>query len=249
MSVMEALKRGIGPYVLHPSFVQLFKLDCSCRIDMAWLWPCRVTQQKVAQSWSTQLGLVRRYPEHRFASSSTQQYIEKLSSMISKIKFLKGNFTNSTRVAHDANMPSGRRWQGCLCRGSCRIKFTLRARVGPSRKYRVSSSLVCSFSRPELSTSLSLPSFAALCHIWNRPSWRLPFVIRKWAGHWLDQISLRLSYLFCSRRLQLDCKTSRKPKLASRSSHPMYSRIRWAYWRFDGSANVAKVLQAATKPV
>ncbi len=43
-------------------------------IDTAWLWPYRVTQQKVARSWSTQVDLMERYPEHRFTCSSAQQY-------------------------------------------------------------------------------------------------------------------------------------------------------------------------------
>ena len=49
-------------------------VSCSCHIDTAWLWPYRVTQQKVARSWSTQVDLMDRYPEHRFTCSSAQQY-------------------------------------------------------------------------------------------------------------------------------------------------------------------------------
>ena len=64
-----------------------------CHIDTAWwvhtmmlyviephahsfnrLWPYRVTQQKVARSWSTQVDLMERYPEHRFTCSQAQQY-------------------------------------------------------------------------------------------------------------------------------------------------------------------------------
>lgn len=45
-----------------------------CHIDTAWLWPYRVTQQKVARSWATQVDLMERYPEHRFAASQAQQY-------------------------------------------------------------------------------------------------------------------------------------------------------------------------------
>jgi alpha-mannosidase len=46
-----------------------------CHIDSAWLWPYSVTQQKVARSWATQVDLMERYPEHRFAASSAQQYM------------------------------------------------------------------------------------------------------------------------------------------------------------------------------
>lgn len=47
---------------------------CFVQIDTAWLWPYRVTQQKVARSWSTQVDLMERYPEHRFVASQAQQY-------------------------------------------------------------------------------------------------------------------------------------------------------------------------------
>jgi alpha-mannosidase len=45
-----------------------------CHIDTAWLWPYRVTQQKVARSWATQVDLMERYEEHRFAASQAQQW-------------------------------------------------------------------------------------------------------------------------------------------------------------------------------
>src|ERR1700729_1164680 len=38
------------------------------------LWPYRVTQQKVARSWSTQVDLMERYPEHPFVASQAQQF-------------------------------------------------------------------------------------------------------------------------------------------------------------------------------
>ncbi|KAK2459766.1 hypothetical protein APHAL10511_008198 [Amanita phalloides] len=85
-----------------------------CHIDTAWLWPYRVTQQKVARSWSTQLDLMNRYPEHRFASSSAQQYkwLEELyPPLFERVReqILRGKFhpVGGAWVEHDANMPSG----------------------------------------------------------------------------------------------------------------------------------------------
>jgi hypothetical protein len=53
------------------------------------LWPYSVTQQKVARSWSTQVDLMERYPEHRFACSSAQQYkwLEEVSEHLLKYHF------------------------------------------------------------------------------------------------------------------------------------------------------------------
>ncbi|KAF6748244.1 alpha-mannosidase [Ephemerocybe angulata] len=85
-----------------------------CHIDSAWLWPYRVTQQKVARSWSTQVDLMERYPEHRFSCSSAQQYkwLEELYPPLFervKEKVLEGKFhpVGGSWVENDSNMPSG----------------------------------------------------------------------------------------------------------------------------------------------
>ncbi|OBZ74598.1 Alpha-mannosidase [Grifola frondosa] len=85
-----------------------------CHIDTAWLWPYRVTQQKVARSWSTQVDLMDRYPEHRFTCSQAQQYkwLEQLYPPLFervKAKILEGKFhpVGGSWVENDSNMPSG----------------------------------------------------------------------------------------------------------------------------------------------
>ncbi|KAG6879102.1 hypothetical protein C0992_005185 [Termitomyces sp. T32_za158] len=78
------------------------------------LWPYRVTQQKVARSWSTQVDLMDRYPEHRFTCSSAQQYkwLEQLyPPLFARVKerIAQGTFdpVGGAWVENDANMPSG----------------------------------------------------------------------------------------------------------------------------------------------
>ncbi|KAH9914289.1 glycoside hydrolase family 38 protein [Fomitopsis serialis] len=85
-----------------------------CHIDTAWLWPYRVTQQKVARSWSTQVDLMERYPEHRFTCSQAQQYkwLEQLYPPLFervKTQVLAGRFhpVGGSWVENDSNMPSG----------------------------------------------------------------------------------------------------------------------------------------------
>lgn len=46
----------------------------NCHIDTAWLWPYSCTRQKTARSWSSQIDLMSRYPEHRFVASQAQQF-------------------------------------------------------------------------------------------------------------------------------------------------------------------------------
>jgi alpha-mannosidase len=81
--------KGAGIYDEGSRKTQIWGIG-HCHIDTAWLassqiilalanvfnrlWPYRVTQQKVARSWSTQVDLMERYPEHRFTCSSAQQY-------------------------------------------------------------------------------------------------------------------------------------------------------------------------------
>ncbi|KAG6826715.1 hypothetical protein H0H92_014762 [Tricholoma furcatifolium] len=73
-----------------------------------------ITMQKVARSWSTQVDLMERYPEHRFTCSSAQQYkwLEQLyPALFEKVKdkVLEGKFhpVGGSWVENDANMPSG----------------------------------------------------------------------------------------------------------------------------------------------
>jgi alpha-mannosidase len=73
-----------------------------------------VTQQKSARSWSTQLDLMDRYPEHRFSATQAQQFkwLEELYPSLFirlKEKVSEGAFQplGATWVEMDCNMPSG----------------------------------------------------------------------------------------------------------------------------------------------
>lgn len=85
-----------------------------CHIDTAWLWPFDETKRKAARSWSTQLDLMERYPEHTFTCSQAQQYhwlkqdYPSLFSRVSKaVKQGKFEPIGGSWVEMDANMPSG----------------------------------------------------------------------------------------------------------------------------------------------
>lgn len=92
--------RDLGSTSLHPQCyaVSNCHIDTACKCPTAQLngsvqvaqpahtglWPFSATQQKVARSWSTQVDLMERYPEHRFAASQAQQYkwLEELYPML-----------------------------------------------------------------------------------------------------------------------------------------------------------------------
>ncbi|KIJ07646.1 glycoside hydrolase family 38 protein [Paxillus involutus ATCC 200175] len=82
--------------------------------DTAWLWPYHVTQQKTARLWSTQVDLMERYPEHRFACSQAQHFKwleEQYPPLFKRIqeKVASGQFhlISGAWVENDGNMPSG----------------------------------------------------------------------------------------------------------------------------------------------
>lgn len=85
-----------------------------CHIDTAWLWPFEETHRKVARSWSSQLVLMDKYPEHKFACSTAQQYKwlkEDYPGLFSRVTSYvrSGQFVpvGGTWVEMDCNMPSG----------------------------------------------------------------------------------------------------------------------------------------------
>ena len=45
-----------------------------CHIDSAWLWPYAESKRKCARSWSSVIGLMKRYPKFKFACSQAVQF-------------------------------------------------------------------------------------------------------------------------------------------------------------------------------
>lgn len=90
-----------------------------CHIDTAWLWQYTHTQQKIARSWSTQVDLMDRYPEHQFAASSAQHFVwlDELYPDVAKRvdeAVARGSFhpVGGSWIEHDCVLPSGE----SLCR-------------------------------------------------------------------------------------------------------------------------------------
>ncbi|WWC63022.1 uncharacterized protein I303_105621 [Kwoniella dejecticola CBS 10117] len=85
-----------------------------CHIDTGWLWRYSHTQQKIARSWSTQIDLMERYPEHQFTASSAQQYVwlqQFYPSLYERVKGAidSGKFhpIGGSWLEHDCVLPSG----------------------------------------------------------------------------------------------------------------------------------------------
>ena len=83
-------------------------------LDTAWLWPLAETWRKAQRTFTTQLGLMRDYPEHRFACSSAQHYAwvkerdpELYGQMLARVREGQWVPVGGTWIEPDCNLPSG----------------------------------------------------------------------------------------------------------------------------------------------
>ncbi|CEL56677.1 hypothetical protein RSOLAG1IB_08003 [Rhizoctonia solani AG-1 IB] len=156
-----------------------------CHIDTAWLWPYSVTQQKVARSWSTQVDLMNRYPEHHFTCSSAQQYkwLEQLYPTLFeevKSKIKQGLFEpiGGAWVEHDGNMPSGEAFIRQMTFGQrfFQSRFGIRCRTG-----WLPDSFGLSGSIPQLMRSAGMQRFFTQKLSWNNVN-VFPHSTFNWVG-------------------------------------------------------------------
>ena len=83
-------------------------------LDTAWLWPLAETYRKCERTFSTQLALMRSYPEHRFASSTAQHYAwvkernpELYARIVEQVREGRWLTVGGTWIEPDCNIPSG----------------------------------------------------------------------------------------------------------------------------------------------
>jgi alpha-mannosidase len=83
-------------------------------LDLAWLWPVAQTREKAIRTFTTQLHLMRQYPEHRFMHSTPQVYkwLERdapalFQKVKAKIASGEWEITGGMWIEPDANIPSG----------------------------------------------------------------------------------------------------------------------------------------------
>jgi len=72
----EAARVILRPLLAHRNGTRTHELGAigHAHLDTAWLWPLAETWRKAQRTFTTQLALMRDYPEHRFACSSAQHY-------------------------------------------------------------------------------------------------------------------------------------------------------------------------------
>lgn len=101
---------SIGP---DPASIHVTAIG-HAHIDTAWLWPVRETKRKVARTFSSQIGLIERYPGYKFGASQPQLYKyckEDYPKLYAKIKKAVANgdweLQGGMWVEPDCNIPSG----------------------------------------------------------------------------------------------------------------------------------------------
>ena len=83
-------------------------------IDCAWLWPLRETRRKCARTFSNQLRLLERYPEHHFVCSQAVQYQwmkdgypDLYEQIVEQVRSERWEPVGGMWVEPDTNIPSG----------------------------------------------------------------------------------------------------------------------------------------------
>jgi alpha-mannosidase len=83
-------------------------------IDVAWLWPLRVTRGKAARTFATALALMEQYPAYTFTQSQPQLYkmvAEDDPDLFARVKARvaegRWNATGGTWIEPDTNLPCG----------------------------------------------------------------------------------------------------------------------------------------------
>ena len=116
-SALEAFQPALRAIYQHypaESWQPTVSMSGHAHIDLVWLWPERVADQKGLHTFATQLRLMEMYPEFTFSQSQPALYraIEKLSPpIISRIKerIAEGRWeaTGATEVELDTLVPCG----------------------------------------------------------------------------------------------------------------------------------------------
>ncbi|GAA5976513.1 hypothetical protein JCM11641_001325 [Rhodosporidiobolus odoratus] len=167
----------------------------NCHIDTAWLWPFSVTRQKAARSWSTQLDLMDRYPEHRFVCSQAQQmkWVEEDYPLLFqkiKQKAEEGKFIpiGGMWVESDQLLPTGESLVRQLLYGQRYFK----SRFGKiSRTFWLPDSFGYNAAIPQLARLAGMDFFFTQKTSWNQYN-EFPLTSFRWQGQDKSQILVHL---------------------------------------------------------
>ena len=112
-AVRDELKRTVWAVGVDPAAVKVSAIG-HAHIDVEWLWPLRETIRKTARTFSSQIGLIERYPGYKFGASQAQLYAlcrEHYPALYEKVKQAVAagawEIQGGMWVEADCNIPSG----------------------------------------------------------------------------------------------------------------------------------------------
>ncbi len=112
-ALSKELKKIYADFPAEPGAMKAV-LTGHAHIDLVWLWPERVGERKAVHSWSTQVRLMKEYPEFRFGYSQPGSYdaVKRISpalhAQVKKlIKAGSWDATGASYVECDTQMPCG----------------------------------------------------------------------------------------------------------------------------------------------
>ncbi|MEN3282214.1 MAG: alpha-mannosidase [Solirubrobacteraceae bacterium] len=154
-------------------------------LDTAWLWPLAETWRKAQRTFTTQLALMRDYPEHRFACSSAQHYAwvkerdpELYAQILARVREGQWIPVGGTWIEPDCNLPSGESLVRQFLYGQRFFEAELGSRV---REFWNPDVFGYANQLPQIVRGAGMTRFLTQKLSWNRFT-SLPFHTFAWEG-------------------------------------------------------------------
>ena len=155
-------------------------------IDCAWLWPLRETRRKCARTFSNQLRLLERYPEHRFVCSQAVQYRwmkdeypELFDQIREQVRSERWEPVGGMWVEPDTNVPSGESLVRQLVHGK---RFFAEEFGVETHELWIPDVFGYSAALPQIARGAGVTSLITQKMSWNDTN-RFPHTSFWWEGH------------------------------------------------------------------
>ena len=155
-------------------------------IDCAWLWPLRETRRKCARTFSNQLRLLERYPEHRFVCSQAVQYQwmkdeypDLFEQIRERVRSGRWEPVGGMWVEPDTNVPSGESLVRQLVHGK---RFFAEEFGVETHELWIPDVFGYSAALPQVARGAGVTSFITQKMSWNDTN-RFPHTSFWWEGH------------------------------------------------------------------
>jgi alpha-mannosidase len=154
-------------------------------LDTAWLWPLGETWRKCQRTFSTQLALMRDYPEHRFACSAAQHYAwvkerepELYAEILARVRSGQWVPVGGTWIEPDCNLPAGESLVRQFLLGQ---RFFEQELGGRAHEFWNPDVFGCANQLPQIVRGAGMTRFVTQKLSWNQFT-SLPFHTFAWEG-------------------------------------------------------------------